>query len=93
VHVTAHDLAAAAARPSLERLVAGAIGSCGVVVGNDAVTRDALERRWLAADRVADGVCETWSVEDAAAGDAAAAAVAAAAACRRAIERRAAATG
>jgi hypothetical protein len=47
VHVSAVDLAAAAGRPSLRRLVNGAIGSSGVVVAADDETAATLERDWI----------------------------------------------
>jgi hypothetical protein len=47
VHVSAVDLAAAAARPSLRRLVGGAIGSSGIVVAADAETAAALRSDWI----------------------------------------------
>lgn len=58
VHVSAPDLAAAAARPSLRRLVAAAIGSCDGVVAADGTTAADIRRDWLAGD--ADGRCEDW---------------------------------
>jgi hypothetical protein len=60
VHVAAVDLAAAAARPSLRRLVGAAIGSAGVVVAADEPTAATLTRQWLHPDAIADGRCETW---------------------------------
>lgn len=50
VHVSAVDLAAAGGRPSLRRLIAGAIDSSGVVVAADDTTAAALHRDWLAGD-------------------------------------------
>jgi hypothetical protein len=80
VHVTAGDLAAADARPSLRRLVAGAIGSSGVVVADDEETAAIVRRDWLAGD--ADGRCESWPL------DPADSAPQVAAACGRALARR-----
>ena len=65
VHVAAGDLAAAAERPSLRRLVGAAIGSSGMVVAADATTALVLERHWLPADAITDGRVETWPVGDA----------------------------
>jgi hypothetical protein len=80
VHVSAADLAAAAGRPSLRRLVTAAIGSCGVVVAADDATAEQVRRDWLvAADD--EGRCETWPLE-------ADAAPRIAAACARAMARR-----
>jgi len=81
VHVAAADLAAAAARPSLRRLVAAAIGSSEVVVAADEAVAATLQDAWLGSDVAASGRLETWPA-------AADAATAVAAACRRAVERR-----
>ncbi len=59
VHVAATDLTATAARPSLRRLVAAAIGSSDGVVAADEAVADELRREWLAGD--ADGRCEQWA--------------------------------
>jgi hypothetical protein len=81
VHVSAADLAAAEGRPSLKRLVAGAVGSCGVVVADAEETAGVLRRDWLSGDP--EGRCEVWSITDVAV-----AAVPLAAACRRAVASR-----
>jgi hypothetical protein len=60
VHVAACDLAAAAARPSLRRLVGAALGSCGVVVAADDATAATLRESWLESDAIAEGRCEAW---------------------------------
>ena len=79
VHVSAADLEAAAARPSLRRLVTAAIGSSEVVVAADEAVAAALGGHWLGGD--APGRCETWSADDGCAGRIAAA-------CGRALARR-----
>jgi len=86
VHVSAGDLAAAASRPSLRRLVRAAVGSSGTVVAADEPTATELTRHWLAADAIADGRCETWPL-------APDEAISVLTACRRAVGRRQAATG
>ena len=60
VHVSAADLAAAEGRPSLRRLVRGAVGSCGVVVADADDTAAALRRDWLGGD--GEGRCEAWPI-------------------------------
>ena len=65
VHVAATDLAAAAARPSLRRLVAAAIGSSDAVVAADEATAAEVRREWLAGD--SDGRCEHWPLDPGAA--------------------------
>lgn len=47
VHVSAVDLLATAGRPSLRRLVGGAIGSSGIVVAADDDTALTLGRDWI----------------------------------------------
>lgn len=81
VHVAAADLAAAAARPSLRRLVSAAIGSSEVVVAADAATAAVLRGDWLGADADAPGRCEAWPADAGCAGRIAAA-------CGRALARR-----
>lgn len=81
VHVAAGDLAAAAARPSLRRLVGSALGSCGVVVAADEATAATLRESWLEPDAIAEGRCETWRLD-------AGRADRVLAACRRAATRR-----
>lgn len=81
VHVAACDLAAAATRPSLRRLVGAAIGSCGVVVAADEAVAGTLQQAWLEEDAIAEGRCETWPLGPDR-GDAMLAA------CRRAVSRR-----
>jgi len=82
VHVSAADLAAAADRPSLRRLVTAALGSSdGIVAGDDAVA-ERLRAEWLAGDPEQAGRCETWPA------DAADAAPRLAAACAAALARR-----
>ena len=60
VHVSAADLAAAAGRPSLRRLVTAAIGSCGVVVAADDATAAEVRRGWLSSAADEEGRCEAW---------------------------------
>lgn len=60
VHVSAVDLAAAAARPSLRRLVGGAIGSSAVVVAADDDIAAALRRDWFGADDEPAGRLQVW---------------------------------
>lgn len=60
VHVSAVDLAAAAGRPSLRRLVAGAIGSSSVVVAADDDTAATLRRDWLGDPADADRRMQVW---------------------------------
>lgn len=81
VHVSAADLAAAALRPSLKRLVAAAIGSSDVVVAADDAVAAALRGSWLGTEADAPGRCETWPVD-------ATAAPRIAAACGSALARR-----
>jgi hypothetical protein len=81
VHVSGDDLTAAEGRPSLKRLVAGAVGSCGVVVAATDETAAVLRRDWLGGDT--EGRCEVWPIADVAA-----AAARLAAACRRAVAFR-----
>ena len=81
VHVSGDDLTAAEGRPSLRRLVAGAVGSCGVVVAATDETAAVLRRDWLGGDP--DGRCEVWPIADVAAATAPLAA-----ACRRAVAFR-----
>jgi hypothetical protein len=63
VHVSAGDLAAAAARPSLKRLVTGAIGSCDRVIAGDERVATTLGD-WLGDP--ADGRMphDTWRFDD-----------------------------
>lgn len=63
VHVAAADLAAAADRPSLRRLVTAAIGSSELVVAADPAVAAALHGPWLGADADASGRCETWPAD------------------------------
>jgi len=81
VHVSAADLAAAEGRPSLRRLVRGAVGSCGVVVAGEDETAAVLRRDWFGGD--GEGRCEVWPIADIAAG-----AAPLVAACRRAVAYR-----
>jgi anthranilate phosphoribosyltransferase len=81
VHLSGTDLTAAEVRPSLKRLVVGAVGSCGVVAAATEETAAALRRDWLGGDT--EGRCEVWPIADVAA-----AAAPLAAACRRAIASR-----
>lgn len=64
VHVSAVDLAAAAGRPSLRRLVSGAIGSSGVVVAADDETAATLERDWIGATADAAPRLQVWPLAD-----------------------------
>ena len=80
-HVAAADLEAAAARPSLRRLVSAAIGSSEVVVAADAGVAAALRGPWLGAEADAPGRCETWPIDAGCAGRIASA-------CGRALARR-----
>ena len=77
VHVSPVDLVAAEARPSLRRLVVGAIDS-SLVVAADEPTATLLVARWL--HDAADG-CETWPAD-------AAHAAAIEAVCEKAVARR-----
>jgi hypothetical protein len=80
VHVSAADLEAAAARPSLKRLVLSAIGSSDrIVAADDAVAATVAE--WLGDDAEARARCEVWPFD-------ATAADRVAAACRRALAAR-----
>lgn len=63
VHVSAGDLEAAAARPSLRRLIEAALGSSGMVVAADEPTAVLLAREWLPADAIAEGRCTTWPLD------------------------------
>jgi hypothetical protein len=81
VHVAAGDLAAAADRPSLRRLVAAAIGSSDGIIAADDTTKAKLLEDWLRGDAEAAGRCLTWPLTDAAGSDVAAA-------CRQAAARR-----
>lgn len=67
VHVSAVDLAAAAGRPSLRRLVGGAIGSSSLVVAADGDTAAALRREWIGADDDAARRIQVWPLDAAAA--------------------------
>ncbi|MEI6256048.1 MAG: hypothetical protein WCQ77_05305 [Planctomycetota bacterium] len=59
VHVSQTDLAAAAAKPLMQKLVSRAIGSCEVVIAADAATADALRQNgWLGND--ASDQIEIW---------------------------------
>lgn len=64
VHVAATDLAAAAGRPSLRRLVLAAIGSSDVIVAADDATRTTLLTEWLRGDPEASARCESWPLTD-----------------------------
>jgi len=80
VHVSAVDLEAAAARPSLKRLVMSAIGSSDrIVAADDAVA--ATLATWLGDDADARSRSDTWPFD-------AAAAPRVAEACHRALARR-----
>ena len=81
VHVAAADLAATRGRPSLRRLVTGAVGSCGIIVGENAATAAAVRHEWLGDDD--DGRCESWPF-----GDDRVAAERVADACRRVVAQR-----
>lgn len=66
VHVSAVDLEAASARPSLRRLVVAALGSSDrVVAEDDAVLTTLLE--WLGDDDETRSRCETWGFDEQAA--------------------------
>ena len=80
VHVSAVDLEAAAARPSLRRLVLSAIGSSDRIVAADDAVADTVVS-WLGNDADVRSRCETWPFD-------AAAAPRVAAACRTALARR-----
>jgi len=80
VHVGVADLAATRGRPSLRRLVTGAVGSCGIIVGENAATAAAVQHEWLSDD---EGRCEAWPF-----GDDRVAAERVADACRRVVARR-----
>lgn len=80
VHVSPADLAAAAARPSLKRLVSAALGSSDRLIGADGNTTATLVD-WLGGDDDARSRCDTWPLDD----DAAARI---AVACHRALARR-----
>jgi hypothetical protein len=80
VHVSTVDLEAAAARPSLKRLVLAALGSSDrVVAEDDAVMATLLD--WLGDDAETRARCETWRFDDCAGPRVAAA-------CRLALARR-----
>ena len=64
VHVSPADLAAAAARPSLRRLVSAAIGSSEIVVAADGGVAEALAGAWLMSDADAAERCQTWPADD-----------------------------
>ena len=81
VHVARTDLDTAAARPSLRRLVAAALGSSEIVVAADDGVAGALRGSWLGAEADAPGRCETWAADTDCAGRIAAA-------CRLALSRR-----
>ncbi|MFM7207011.1 MAG: hypothetical protein ACKO4T_10125 [Planctomycetaceae bacterium] len=80
VHVAAADLEAAAARPSLRRLVLAAIGSSDRIVAADEAVA-ATVTTWLGGDADAQSRCEIWPLD-------AAAAPRVAEACRRALAGR-----
>jgi hypothetical protein len=82
VHVAAADLAATRGRPSLRRLVTGAVGSCGVIAGENVTTVAAVRDEWLRGDD--DGRCEAWPLG----ADRGEVAERIADACRRVIARR-----
>jgi len=80
VHVSAADLEAAAARPSLKRLVLAAIGSSDrIVAADDAVAATLAD--WLGDDADTRARCEVWPFDEAAADRVAEA-------CRRALAGR-----
>ena len=81
VHVAATDLAAAAGRPSLRRLVMAAIGSSDVIVAADDATRTTLVEDWLRGDPEAAARCQSWPLATDAGGQVATA-------CRQAVARR-----
>jgi hypothetical protein len=80
VHVSPIDLEAAATRPSLDRLVTGAIGSSDRVIASDEATATAVRLR-IGDDEDARSRCDVWPYAD----DAAALVHDA---CRRALSRR-----
>jgi len=82
VHVAAADLAAAATRPSLRRLVISALGSSDGIVAADDPVAATLWQGWLEGDADQCARCDTWSL------DAADAPARAAAACAAALARR-----
>jgi hypothetical protein len=82
VYVAAPDLRAAAARPSLRRLVAAALGSSDGIVAADLETAAALRQAWLGSDADQCTRCETWPI------DVSDAAARVAAACATALARR-----
>ncbi len=81
VHVSAADLAAAASRPSLRRLVTAAIGSSEVVVAADDSVAATLRESWLGSDAEAARRLEVWPADSSSGGRVAAA-------CRIALARR-----
>jgi hypothetical protein len=82
VYVAAPDLRAAAARPSLRRLVTAALGSSDGIVAADLETAAALRQAWLGSDADQCTRCETWPI------DVSDAAARVAAACATALARR-----
>jgi hypothetical protein len=80
VHVSATDLEAATARPSLKRLVLAAIGSSDRVVAADAAVAATLAD-WLGDDAEMQARCEVWPFDETAADRVAEA-------CRRALAGR-----
>jgi len=81
-YVAAPDLRAAAARPSLRRLVAAALGSSDGIVAADLETAASLRQAWLGSDADQCTRCETWPI------DVSDAAARVAAACATALARR-----
>jgi len=63
VHVSAPDLEAAGARPSLERLVTGAIGSSDRVIAADEATATAVRER-IGDDDDTRSRCDVWPYAD-----------------------------
>lgn len=82
VHVADADLRAAAARPSLRRLVTAVLGSSDGVVAADPETSTALRQGWLGDDGEEAARCQTWPI------DVSDAAALVAAACAAALARR-----
>lgn len=83
VHVADADLRAAAARPSLRRLVTAVLGSSDGIVAADPETATALRHGWLGDDATEAARCQTWPIDVSDAASRVAAACAAALARRR----------
>jgi len=82
VHVADADLRAAAARPSLRRLVLSVLGSSDGIVAADPETSTTLRQHWIRDEADQRTRCETWPI------DVSDAAARAAAACAAALARR-----